>query len=273
MAVRPWPATRGWRRFFADDPAISRRFNACGDGSLARARQSCSRLRLHVGGRQVSTDRGRSVRLQILKTFAAAAAAALGLAASQASAAQILLTADMLKGQYGTAAGSNGLNALDEQTGGVLANGPLYSVGSYGGTLVFDLGREYDFGRIDVFSFLGAGVQLLGGTNLFYDGYGQYYLNGGDVIASGEVAAGSIDRMGQLSAQSFAATTAKKYRYISFGATTPYQSIDEIRLFDREGVVAGAVPEPATWAMMIMGFAGMGAALRRRRQTAGLEFA
>ena len=29
---------------------------------------------------------------------------------------------------------------------------------------------------------------------------------------------------------------------------------------------AGAVPEPATWAMMILGFGGVGATLRRRRQ-------
>lgn len=28
--------------------------------------------------------------------------------------------------------------------------------------------------------------------------------------------------------------------------------------------VAGAVPEPATWAMMLMGFGGIGFALRRR---------
>ena len=31
-------------------------------------------------------------------------------------------------------------------------------------------------------------------------------------------------------------------------------------------VVGGAVPEPATWAMMVLGFGGMGAMLRRRRQ-------
>ncbi len=30
--------------------------------------------------------------------------------------------------------------------------------------------------------------------------------------------------------------------------------------------VRGAVPEPATWAMMLLGFAGVGFAMRRRRQ-------
>jgi hypothetical protein len=33
------------------------------------------------------------------------------------------------------------------------------------------------------------------------------------------------------------------------------------------GVTVGAVPEPGTWAMMLMGFGGMGFAMRRRRRT------
>ena len=44
---------------------------------------------------------------------------------------------------------------------------------------------------------------------------------------------------------------------------------------DRLGTVAvsaetGAVPEPSTWAMMLLGFGGIGIALRRRRKTAGV---
>jgi hypothetical protein len=35
--------------------------------------------------------------------------------------------------------------------------------------------------------------------------------------------------------------------------------------------VAGAVPEPSTWAMMILGFAGLGFMAYRRKQT-GLAF-
>jgi hypothetical protein len=42
-----------------------------------------------------------------------------------------------------------------------------------------------------------------------------------------------------------------------------------IRVQVREGV-EGGVPEPATWALMIMGFGGAGAALRRRRTAAAL---
>jgi hypothetical protein len=40
------------------------------------------------------------------------------------------------------------------------------------------------------------------------------------------------------------------------------------------GNVPGAVvPEPATWAMMIMGFGGVGALMRRRRHATRLAFA
>lgn len=38
-------------------------------------------------------------------------------------------------------------------------------------------------------------------------------------------------------------------------------------------LVAGAVPEPATWGMMIAGFAGIGASLRRRKVASTVRFA
>lgn len=37
--------------------------------------------------------------------------------------------------------------------------------------------------------------------------------------------------------------------------------------------VAGAVPEPATWALMLLGFGGIGVAMRRRRRFAALQVA
>ena len=39
------------------------------------------------------------------------------------------------------------------------------------------------------------------------------------------------------------------------------------------GPVSGAVPEPATWAMMLMGFAGMGLSMRRRRRVGVAQIA
>jgi hypothetical protein len=56
---------------------------------------------------------------------------------------------------------------------------------------------------------------------------------------------------------------------ISAGGTHPHEFVDNIRGdgHDFNFEVAG-VPEPASWALMIAGFGGVGAALRRRRQGA-----
>lgn len=48
------------------------------------------------------------------------------------------------------------------------------------------------------------------------------------------------------------------------GQTQRVAFFDNVRL-DASPIVAGAVPEPATWAMMIVGLGGAGAMLRRRR--------
>ncbi|MFL5295294.1 MAG: PEPxxWA-CTERM sorting domain-containing protein [Phenylobacterium sp.] len=50
---------------------------------------------------------------------------------------------------------------------------------------------------------------------------------------------------------------------LTFTFTPGEQDIREIRV----GSAGTGVPEPATWAMMLTGFGGMGALLRRRRQT------
>jgi len=47
-------------------------------------------------------------------------------------------------------------------------------------------------------------------------------------------------------------------------AETPFQYFDNVSL-DGVGVGGGAVPEPATWAMLIAGFGGIGSVARRRR--------
>jgi len=56
----------------------------------------------------------------------------------------------------------------------------------------------------------------------------------------------------------------------TFGQGTviaPYIAPDLFTSWTNTGVVTGAVPEPSTWAMMILGFAGVGyLAYRRRKQ-------
>ena len=56
-------------------------------------------------------------------------------------------------------------------------------------------------------------------------------------------------------------------RSISFGGVANQIVFDDVT-FGSSAPGVPAVPEPATWAMMLVGFGGMGVALRRRRKTA-----
>ena len=53
---------------------------------------------------------------------------------------------------------------------------------------------------------------------------------------------------------------------ISYGTAGLYAFIDDFRL--GAPAATGAVPEPATWAMMLVGFGAVGGALRRRQKVA-----
>lgn len=66
-----------------------------------------------------------------------------------------------------------------------------------------------------------------------------------------------------MSASQFEAILADLEQVQVWGDWSP--SVETARL-DNVAMAANAgVPEPATWALMIMGFGGAGAALRRRR--------
>lgn len=77
----------------------------------------------------------------------------------------------------------------------------------------------------------------------------------------------------------FSATDSAEFGYTNFSTTATaasastnlafnFQHNPRFWFLDNVSVTAvnGAVPEPATWAMMLIGFFGLGAALRRRRQ-------
>ncbi|THD57483.1 PEPxxWA-CTERM sorting domain-containing protein [Phenylobacterium sp.] len=52
------------------------------------------------------------------------------------------------------------------------------------------------------------------------------------------------------------------------GVANEFYGIDNVAVTGVRPVTAGGVPEPASWALMIMGFGGAGALLRRRRLVA-----
>lgn len=76
-----------------------------------------------------------------------------------------------------------------------------------------------------------------------------------DLSPTGQFESGHINNQPVTSGTQTLVVTGKSGGNGSFGGTISFE-------------LASAVPEPAAWALMIMGFGGVGAALRRRRQTA-----
>jgi hypothetical protein len=86
--------------------------------------------------------------------------------------------------------------------------------------------------------------------------FGTVTLNGVkfDLSPTGQFESGSINNQPVTSGTQTLVVTGKSGGNGSFAGTISFE-------------VASGVPEPAAWALMIVGFGGMGAALRRRRQT------
>jgi hypothetical protein len=74
--------------------------------------------------------------------------------------------------------------------------------------------------------------------------------------------------------QSFSVSSSATFRYLEFRPTSargPFSTasfsaygLNELRVYEYEAT--GAIPEPSTWAMMILGFGAAGAAIRSRRR-------
>lgn len=95
------------------------------------------------------------------------------------------------------------------------------------------------------------------GTDAYVSGVGAY---GTDNLAFGGVTAGSYDHFSQT-----ISTVAGSTYHLTFDLSS-YGSPNGLRISASDAI--GAVPEPATWAMMLLGFGAMGVALRRSRKTA-----
>ena len=90
---------------------------------------------------------------------------------------------------------------------------------------------------------------LFGSNNIYYTS-GPSFVDGSG-LGFGTAAGNSVNLFYQSSASSYRINTLNP-----FGSTFVSASSSQ--------VAAAAVPEPATWAMMLVGFAGIGLAARRR---------
>jgi hypothetical protein len=135
--------------------------------------------------------------------------------------------------------------------------------------------------------FLDANNAILNVTNGFTGGFSFFYssstaatinvydaLNGtGNILASLNLAAQGFDNCTGDPTGSFCNWTPIGVNFagtafsINFGGTANQTGYDNIT-FGSATPGGGAVPEPGTWAMMLLGFAGVGVALRRRRSRA-----
>ena len=132
------------------------------------------------------------------------------------------------------------------------------------GWLVFDLGSDYNLTGTDIWNYNGgccgegrSTKDLRISTSLD----GLAYTTLGDYVLGGTSAS-------DFTAQQIAFSSLA--RYVRFDLLSNYDDDAFVGLSEVQfqGATAGAVPEPATWAMMITGFGLAGTALRRRRNVA-----
>ena len=192
-----------------------------------------------------------------------AAAAALTLGAANASAQTTTLTFDDLAGLYGDGA-SLGPNMTYDASGRVLT----YTTGGY--VLTLNSNASYY-----------GGAHIGDGT-----GVGQTY-NWHDGLDNGTPTTVRLSRVGggSFSLGSFDYTSDEGLLVTSgllnlalavgSGSTTGFSNVSFIDFYGignngldnlvlTAGAVGGAVPEPATWGLMLVGFGAMGYAMRRR---------
>ena len=118
-------------------------------------------------------------------------------------------------------------------------------------------------------SFYWAGTELFNRTG--YQSIGLTGSLGGDAFATpaylNTASAGQPGSFSGWMLENFSFTANASSEVLSFLAVgTPAGNLPPFALLD--GVSLTAVPEPSTWAMMLVGFGGLGYAAFRRRRTA-----
>jgi len=135
--------------------------------------------------------------------------------------------------------------------GPVSVDGTDYASVQGGGTSTFSMvGGNY----LSSFSFYMGSPDAYNKLTVHYRGGGTQVLNG-NAIWGGTPSNPNGDRV-------------QGYRvYYDFGGqqvqSITFQSTQDA--FEFDGLAGGVVPEPGTWALMIMGFGGAGAMIRRRK--------
>jgi len=202
-----------------------------------------------------------------MKTLLLTAAAAALALASSAQASELITNGGFEAGLTGwTSSGQIGVNTAADY------NPCCGTVGSEPG---FSGNHFVDFGSGNT-----AGVDLV--SQAFNDLLGSLYTVSFDLGAFGAgtnlvtATAGGVSQNFTVTANNNADTTFhnQSFSFLGTGLDTVKFTVvatgpdNTDALLDNVSVSGVAVPEPATWAMMLVGFGGLGALLRRRRTAA-----
>ncbi len=154
----------------------------------------------------------------------------------------------------------NGSFETGDTTGWTLSGNYGYSSVEYGAGFAPDGDYDYSNGAVGSPGYLSqtfsdiAGVLYTVSGAAYGDGGGNFNLDvDGASFGSGSDTGGAFVRYGG----SFVGTG-------SDTLTITNQDDPGFNKFDAFRVSSGAVPEPAAWALMLLGFGGVGAGLRRR---------
>lgn len=101
--------------------------------------------------------------------------------------------------------------------------------------------------------FVGGGTATQA-TLTFRDTAGMQFQNTFDIPSNGFFNAQAID--------------GQQINFFSIATNGSFEDVRQVRIGGVATIPAGLVPEPASWALMIMGFGGVGGLVRRRRRAA-----
>lgn len=158
----------------------------------------------------------------------------------------------------GTPGASIGTNAFVFDNSAALAARPAF--GSTGNFAAVQNGGSYsvDFGPTDAFSFVLGSLDTYNTLTLHYEGGASQDYIGGQIV--NDLTFPSGDQISGLTNGVVTYRVTDGARLIGATFTSTGDS------FEFDNLATGAVPEPASWALMIAGFGLAGAAMRRRNR-------
>ncbi|MEP6785740.1 MAG: PEPxxWA-CTERM sorting domain-containing protein [Sphingomonadales bacterium] len=140
------------------------------------------------------------------------------------------------------------------------------STGNYGAVLGLPTAGSYtkSFAAANIFSFVIGSLDSYNRLTLSFTDGSTEILNGAQ-IALGAIADGNQDLPTSNGRVYYVSDGVKLINGATFSSTN--------NSFEFDNLMTGNVPEPSTWAMMVLGFGIVGRALRRRRSMTIASFA